>query len=71
VMGLALVLVAVEDGVPLLLGTAVVAGIAQSMVLVTYITVRTAFSPDDLLGRIGSTARTARAGRPARTRSVR
>jgi predicted MFS family arabinose efflux permease len=62
VMGLALVLVAVEDGVPLLLGTAVVAGIAQSMVLVTYITVRTAFSPDDLLGRIGSTARTVSLG---------
>ena len=62
VMGLALVLVAVEDGVPLLLGTAIVAGVAQSMVLVTYITVRTAFSPDDLLGRIGSTARTVSLG---------
>ena len=28
------------------------------MVLVTYITMRTAYSPDALLGRIGSTART-------------
>ena len=28
------------------------------MVLVTYITLRTAYSPDELLGRIGSTART-------------
>ena len=37
---------------------AVVAGVAQSMVLVTYITLRTAYSPDALLGRIGSTART-------------
>ena len=34
------------------------AGIAQSMVLVTYITLRAAYSPDELLGRIGSTART-------------
>ena len=61
-MGLALILVAVKDGVPLLLGTAFVAGVAQSMVLVTYITLRTAFSPDDLLGRIGSTARTVSLG---------
>lgn len=37
---------------------AFIAGISQSMVLVTYITLRTAYSPDDLLGRIGSTART-------------
>jgi hypothetical protein len=37
---------------------ALLAGIAQSMVLVTYITLRTAYSPDELLGRIGSTART-------------
>ncbi len=40
-----------------MVATAVVAGIAQSLVLITYITVRTAYSPDDLLGRIGSTAR--------------
>ena len=37
---------------------AVVAGTTQSMVLVTYLTLRTAESPDALLGRIGSTART-------------
>ncbi len=44
--------------VPLLLAVAVVAGVAQSTVLVTYMTLRTAHSPDALLGRIGSTART-------------
>ena len=58
VIGLALVVVAVSVATPLQLGAAFVAGIAQSMVLVTYITLRTAYSPDDLLGRIGSTART-------------
>ncbi|MDO8483612.1 MAG: MFS transporter [Candidatus Limnocylindrales bacterium] len=58
VTGTALLVVAVTAEVPILLGVAFVAGIAQSMVLVTYITLRTAYSPDDLLGRIGSTART-------------
>ena len=43
---------------PVLLVVAAISGIAQSMVLVTYITIRTAYSPDALLGRIGSTART-------------
>ena len=57
VIGLALVVVAVAVATPLQIGAAFVAGIAQSMVLVTYITLRTAYSPDDLLGRIGSTAR--------------
>ena len=57
VIGLALVVVAVSVATPLQIGAAFVAGIAQSMVLVTYITLRTAYSPDDLLGRIGSTAR--------------
>ena len=57
VIGLALVVVAVSVAIPVQVGAAFVAGIAQSMVLVTYITLRTAYSPDDLLGRIGSTAR--------------
>ena len=57
VIGLALVVVAVSVATPLQIGAAFVAGIAQSMVLVTYITLRTAYSPDDLLGRVGSTAR--------------
>ena len=42
----------------MLLAVAFVAGIAQSMVLVMYLTLRTTYSPDELLGRIGSTART-------------
>ena len=57
VIGVALLVVAVSVTIPLQIGAAFVAGIAQSMVLVTYITLRTAYSPDDLLGRIGSTAR--------------
>jgi predicted MFS family arabinose efflux permease len=58
VTGCMLLAVTVTDQVPILLVVAAVSGIAQSMVLVTYITVRTAYSPDALLGRIGSTART-------------
>lgn len=54
----ALLATSVVTEVPFLFGTAFVAGIAQSLVLVTYLTLRTAFSPDELLGRIGSTART-------------
>ena len=34
------------------------AGIAQSVVLVTYLTARSTHAPDALLGRVGSTART-------------
>ena len=56
--GCCLVIVAFTGQVPVLLAVAVVSGVAQSMVLVTYVTVRTAYSPDALLGRIGSTART-------------
>jgi hypothetical protein len=36
---------------------AFVAGIASTLVLIAYITLRTAYSPDVLLGRVGSTAR--------------
>ncbi len=62
VLGLSLVVVSVAVEIPVLLAVAVVAGVAQSMILVMYITVRTAYSPDDLLGRIGSTARTVSLG---------
>lgn len=58
VSGCMLLIAARTDQVPVLLGVAVVSGVAQTVVLVTYITVRTAYSPDALLGRIGSTART-------------
>lgn len=55
--GIGLVGIALAGIVPLLVAFAVVSGIAQSLVLVTYVTVRTAYSPDHLLGRVGSTAR--------------
>jgi ENTS family enterobactin (siderophore) exporter len=56
VAGLAIVGVALS-GVPVIMAFAVVAGASESMVLVTYISVRAAYSPDHLLGRVGSTAR--------------
>ena len=56
--GVLLLALSVASYVPIMLGLAVVAGVAQSMVLLTYITARTAHSPDVLLGRVGSTART-------------
>jgi predicted MFS family arabinose efflux permease len=55
--GVMLIGIALAGNVPALIGFALVAGISQSLVLVTYITVRTAYSPDHLLGRVGSTAR--------------
>jgi ENTS family enterobactin (siderophore) exporter len=55
--GIALIGVAAADSIPVLIGGSLVAGISQSLVLVTYISVRTAYSPDNLLGRVGSTAR--------------
>lgn len=58
VTGCMLVVVAWTDQVPVLLAVSAISGVAQTMVLVTYITVRTAHSPDALLGRVGSTART-------------
>ncbi len=58
VSGVGLVIIAIRPEIPLLVGVAFVSGIAQSMVLVTYVTVRATHSPDELLGRIGSTART-------------
>jgi MFS family permease len=55
--GVMLIAIALVGSVPGLVACALVAGISQSLVLVTYITVRTAYSPDHLLGRVGSTAR--------------
>jgi MFS family permease len=56
--GLLLAAVARAEQIPILLGAAFIAGIAQSVVLVTYLTARSNLSPDALLGRVGSTART-------------
>jgi MFS family permease len=58
VMGGCLLALAATVEIPVQVAAGFIAGIAQSMVLVTYITLRTAYSPDALLGRVGSTART-------------
>ena len=54
----ALIVLAVTPEVPVMVVVAIASGVAQSMVLLTYLTLRTVYSPDALLGRIGSTART-------------
>lgn len=56
--GCAIVGTAVLPDLGPLMVAAFVGGVSQSTVLVTYLTLRTVASPDELLGRIGSTART-------------
>ena len=56
-MGLTLVLVAAAPPVPVVLAGSFTAGVAQSNVLIAYLTLRTTHSPNALLGRVGSTAR--------------
>lgn len=56
--GSMLLVIATTAPVPILMAAAFGFGIAQSVVMLTYITYRTTISPDELLGRIGSTART-------------
>ena len=58
VMATALLAMGLTVAIPAQVAAAFVGGIAQTMVFVTYVTLRTAYSPDELLGRIGSTART-------------
>jgi MFS family permease len=57
-IGVLALVVAVSDRIPVLLAAAGLAGICQSLVFLTYITARTNYVPDALLGRVGSTART-------------
>ena len=54
----ALIVLAITPEVPVMVMVSIASGIAQSMVLLTYLTLRTVYSPDALMGRIGSTART-------------
>ena len=63
VMGLTLVIVALDVPVPVLVGAAL-RGRASSTPtsLVSYLTLRTQLSPDALLGRVGATARTISVG---------
>jgi predicted MFS family arabinose efflux permease len=58
VRGVALVVVAMVASVEMMAALSFVAGVASTLVLIAYITLRTAYSPDELLGRVGSTART-------------
>ena len=56
--GVALVVVAFMASIEVMAALAFAEGIASSLVLIAYITVRSAYAPDELLGRVGSTART-------------
>jgi MFS family permease len=58
VTGTLLVVLALVDAPAVYLVGAFVAGVAQGVVLVSYVTLRASLTPDQLLGRIGSTART-------------
>ncbi|MBA3779546.1 MAG: MFS transporter [Chloroflexi bacterium] len=58
ITGILLIAISSQSTIAPMLGMAFVAGISNSLVLITYITVRAAASPDELLGRVGSTART-------------
>ncbi len=62
VIGLTLVVVALDVPVGILVAAAFVAGILDANVLVSYLTLRTQLSPDALLGRVGATARTLSVG---------
>lgn len=55
----ALAMIAAVNGqVVVLLPAVFVVGVSSAMVVITYITLRSAAAPDELLGRVGSTART-------------
>lgn len=54
--------IALEPPIWIVVGASLVAGALLSNVLVSYLTLRTQLSPDELLGRVGSTARTVSVG---------
>jgi MFS family permease len=56
--GAALLILAATSSLTVMVGVAALAGVVDSVVLITFITLRAANSPDELLGRIGSTSRT-------------
>jgi hypothetical protein len=58
VRAVALIGVGFVASVELMGALAFAAGVASTLVLIAYITLRAAYSPDELLGRVGSTART-------------
>jgi len=57
-----LTLIGLGVSVWLIVASAFISGLLMSNVLVSYVTLRTQLSPDALLGRVGSTARTASVG---------
>jgi MFS family permease len=62
IMGLTLVIVALDVPIAVLVVASFVAGILNANILVSYLTLRTQLSPDALLGRVGATARTLSVG---------
>lgn len=62
VSAVALIALSTQSTVPPLVALAFVSGIANSIVLVTYVTLRASVTPNELLGRVGSTARTVSLG---------
>jgi MFS family permease len=60
--GSTLLAAALAPSLEAILPFAFVAGIADSVVLVTYVAVRAAAAPDELIGRVGSTMRTISVG---------
>ena len=58
VSGVTLVIIALDVPVEVIVAGAFAAGAVEANVLVSYLTLRTQLSPDALLGRVGSTART-------------
>jgi MFS family permease len=56
VTSVAVVALAFAPGVPFLLGAAAVFGVAEGTMLVVYLTLRAHAAPDQLMGRVGSTA---------------
>ena len=56
--GLALVAIVAIGSIAAMVAAALIAGIVDSVVLITYITLRAAASTDEVIGRVGGTART-------------
>ena len=61
-VGMALIAIAATDSPAVFLGAAALIGAALAVLLVSYVTLRASLTPDELLGRVGSTARTISAG---------
>ncbi len=55
--GALLLTITLRPAIPFVVASAFLSGVAQANVLIGYVTLRTALSPDALLGRVGSTAR--------------